>query len=163
MLADEPLELGHELGVAAEDEVGLDPLLERGQPQLLETRDLSLCEGLERDVRERGAVPQSERRSQRVGRTIRLARGQQLSTVHKQALEPAEVELLGLEREQVPAPVGLQAPVAERLTELRDVDMDAVESARRRALTPKRIDQAIRRHDLARAQEKEHEQRPLLA
>ena len=50
MLADEPLELGHELGVAAEDEVGLDPLLESGQTQLLETRDLTLCEGLERDV-----------------------------------------------------------------------------------------------------------------
>jgi hypothetical protein len=50
MLADQPLELGHQLGVAAEDEVGLDPLLERGQPQLLETRDLTLREGLEHDV-----------------------------------------------------------------------------------------------------------------
>jgi len=50
MLADEPLELGHELGVAAEGEVGLDPLLERGQAQLVETRDLGLCERLERDV-----------------------------------------------------------------------------------------------------------------
>jgi len=50
MLADEPLELGHELGVAAAGKIGLDPLLERGQPQLLETRDLALCEGLERDV-----------------------------------------------------------------------------------------------------------------
>src|SRR5918994_2237027 len=147
MVADEPLELGHELGVAAEGKVGLDPLLERGQAQLLETRDLTLRERLERDVRERRAAPQSERCSQRLGRKVGLARGEQLSTVAEQALEPAEVELLGLECEQVAAPVRLQAPVAERLTELRDVDVDAVEGARRRALAPQRIDQAIRRHN----------------
>ena len=41
MLGDERLELADELGVTAEREIGLDPLLERGEPQLLQPGDLA--------------------------------------------------------------------------------------------------------------------------
>ena len=60
-------------------------------------------------------------------------------------------------------PPCLQMPVPERLAELRDVDMDAVEGARRRFFVPERVDQAVRRDDLAGVQEKHREQRSLLA
>ena len=92
-----------------------------------------------------------------------LAIGEELSTFAEQALETTEVELLGLEREQVPMPPRLQMPVTERLAELRDVDVDAVEGARGRVVVPERVDQAVGRDDLAGAQEKHGEQRPLLA
>jgi hypothetical protein len=44
--------------VAAEREVGLDPLLERGEAEFLEPSDLGLRERLVGEVRERVAAPQ---------------------------------------------------------------------------------------------------------
>ena len=51
---DERLELADDVAVAAELEIGLDPLLERDQPKLLEPPDLGLRELLERELGERG-------------------------------------------------------------------------------------------------------------
>jgi hypothetical protein len=61
MLADESLEFGGELDVAPECEIGVDAVLQRAEPQLLETEDLTLGERLVRDVGERGAAPECER------------------------------------------------------------------------------------------------------
>ena len=163
MLADERLELGDELGVAAEREVGLDPLLECGQAQLLEARDLSLREGLGREVRKGRSAPKGEGGPQRLCCAFGLAPGKERSTLAEQALETAEVELLGLERQPVPVPTRLETPVEKRLAELRDVDMDAVEGARGRVILPERVDHPVRRDDLAGAQKQERQQRPLLA
>ena len=62
MPRDERLELADELGVAAEREIGLDPLFERRELQLVEARDLRLCERLVGEVgkrrgRARGRAP----------------------------------------------------------------------------------------------------------
>jgi hypothetical protein len=103
-----------------------------------------VCERLGREVRKRRSTPECERGSQGLRCTLGLALGEELSTLGEQALETAEVELLGLEREQVPMPTRLQAAVTERLAELRDVDVDAVESARGRAFLPERVDQTVR-------------------
>ena len=62
---DERLELGDELCVAAEREIGLDPLLQRDRAQLLEPGDLRLRERLVEEVGERGATPERERLAQR--------------------------------------------------------------------------------------------------
>ena len=64
MLGDERLELADELGVTAERQVGVDPLLERRQPQLLQPRDLGLGERLVGEVGERRPAPQRERLAQ---------------------------------------------------------------------------------------------------
>ena len=61
VLRDQRLELADELSAAAELEVGVDPLLERLQAQLLEPADLGLGERLEGEVGERWAAPQRER------------------------------------------------------------------------------------------------------
>ena len=61
VLGDERLELGDERELAAERELGVDPLLDRRQPQLLEPLDLDPRERLELEVGERPSVPQSAR------------------------------------------------------------------------------------------------------
>ena len=61
MLADEHLELGDELGVAAEREVGFDAPLERAQAELFEAADLGLRERLVGEVGERRPAPEAER------------------------------------------------------------------------------------------------------
>ena len=61
VLADERLELGDQGRVAAERQIGLDALLERQQPELVEPGDLGLRELLVGEVRERRAAPHVER------------------------------------------------------------------------------------------------------
>ena len=60
MRGHERLELRHQLGVAAEREVGLDTQLERAEPQLLQPRDLGLSELLVGQVGQRRPAPQRE-------------------------------------------------------------------------------------------------------
>ena len=61
MALDERLQLGDELAPRPELEVGVDPLLERVQPQLLEPADLALREALELEIGERRPAPERER------------------------------------------------------------------------------------------------------
>jgi hypothetical protein len=56
---DEGLQLGDELGVTTEREVGIDALLEDGRTLILEARDVRLGEGLVEEVRKRRAAPES--------------------------------------------------------------------------------------------------------
>ncbi len=149
--------------MAAQSEVGLDPLLEGSQVQLLEACDLVLREGLEGKVRERRSAPESECCAERLRGVLGLARGEKLSTLDELTLEAGGVELFALESEEVPVTAGLQAAVPERPAQPRDVDVDAVRRARRRAFPPQHVDQALRRDHLAGAQEEERKERPLLA
>ena len=72
MLGDQRLQLADELAVPAERQLGLDPLLQRGQPQRVEPPTLHPCERL-REVRERGAAPEPQRfPQQRRGASGRL-------------------------------------------------------------------------------------------
>ncbi len=73
VLAGEPLELADELGVHAELELRLDPILQRREAELLEPARLGLRERLEGEIRQRGATP--ELRAPR-GAGSPLARGQ---------------------------------------------------------------------------------------
>ena len=59
MLGTERLELADERGVAAELERRVDPLLERGQPQLLEPLDRRAGKRLVREVGERRPAPEA--------------------------------------------------------------------------------------------------------
>ncbi len=61
VLAREPGCLGHDRVVVAELDLRLEPVLERGQAQLVEPRDLVLEERLEREVGERWPAPERER------------------------------------------------------------------------------------------------------
>ena len=61
MLRDQRLELADELSVATERQVGLDPLLERGQPHVLEPPRLDARKRLLAELRERRPAPESKR------------------------------------------------------------------------------------------------------
>ena len=67
MVRDERLELADERGVAAQLELGVDPLLDRREPELVEPRSLDLEARLVAEVGERRAAPELERAAQRLG------------------------------------------------------------------------------------------------
>ena len=72
----ELLELPDQLGVAPAGEVGLDPLLERREPQLLEPRRRHQSECLEQEVGECRATPECKRVSQQCRCRLRSAVGE---------------------------------------------------------------------------------------
>ncbi len=98
---DERLELGDELGVAAQREVGVDALLDDDGSQLLESRDLRLRERLVDEVGQRRSAPERERLAQRDlggGCVAGLERGPPLL---RQAGEAVHVHVLRIELEDV--------------------------------------------------------------
>ena len=98
---DERLELGDELGVTAQCQVGIDALLDDDGSQLLEARDLRLRERLVDEVGERRPAPERERLAQHDfggGCVARLERGPPLL---RQPGEAVQVHLLGIELEDV--------------------------------------------------------------
>jgi hypothetical protein len=69
MVVHERVELAHELGVAGEREVGVDPLLQAREPLLLESRRLRRRERLF-EVAQRRSAPERERKSQELRRLL---------------------------------------------------------------------------------------------
>ena len=61
VLGDERLELAGQLGVPAGGEILLDALLDAGEPEILEPRDLGLGEPRVGEIGERRATPERER------------------------------------------------------------------------------------------------------
>ena len=157
MLEDQRLELSDQLAVAATREVGLDPLLERDEPQLLEPRDLRLGERLVRQVAQRGTAPERERPAQLVRRGLRLV-GPRLA---EQALEAVQIELPGIDAEEVAGRARDEPALAQLLAEPGHVDLDRLRRGGRRATGPQRVDQPVARHGLVRAQQQDREQATL--
>jgi hypothetical protein len=106
MLVHERLELGHERRMAAQREVRLDPALERGDPRLLEARNLRLGKSLIREVGEDWSAPEPQRRFQQGARLAWLASLKCLLTLRSEFLEPVAVDLVGFDHEQIATPAG---------------------------------------------------------
>ena len=70
---DELLQLGDDVGVFAELEPSVDPLLDGGQPQLVQTRALGLDGRLARQVCQRGTSPERQRLAELL---VSFARGE---------------------------------------------------------------------------------------
>ena len=158
---DERLELGDELGVTAEREVGVDALLDDDGSQLLEARDLRLRERLVDEVGERRPAPERERLAQRDlggGCVARLERGPPLL---RQAREAVHVHALGIELEDV-AGRARGDDGAEHLAELRDVDLDGVRGRLRRIARPERLDEPVDGDDASRLEREDGEERARL-
>ena len=154
---DERLELGDELGVTAQRQVGVDALLDDDGSQLLEARDLRLRERLVDEVRERRSAPERERLAQRdLGRGCfaGLERGPPLL---RQAREAVHVHVLWIELEDVAGRAGGDDG-AERLTELRDVDLDGVRGRLRRIARPERLDEPVDGDDPSRLEREDGEE-----
>ena len=98
MCSDKRLELGDQRVLAPECEVRLDPGLDCGQSQLLETRDLALCEGREGEVGKRSSPPECQGIPKRQRSPIRLTASQLAPTPLQQRLEALGVEASGRTR-----------------------------------------------------------------
>ncbi len=153
LCGDEPLELPDQLGVPAQGQIGLDPLLERVQAQLLEPGDLALDELLVAEVGERRAAPQPQRVAQARGRELGVAVGERAPPVGEQALEPERVQLVRLQTQHVAGRARREqlAVAVQRLAQLRHPDADGRLAAQRLVGAPELVEQPLLRHDLVRA------------
>jgi hypothetical protein len=103
---DQCLELGHELGVPTELEVGLDPLLEATEPKLVEPRRLVPGEHRVFEVGERLSPPECQRLPKSLRGTLRPTGRSKSSTLGRKLLEAARIHLGG--RDAKPIPVALR-------------------------------------------------------
>ncbi len=157
VLDDQRLELTEHLVVAAEPELGLDPVLGRREPQLVEPRDLALDERVVAEIRERLPTPERQRLLQELGGLAVRAPAERCRSFHGEPLEALGVQLVGLDPQAVGAALGRQA-VGDDLPHLRDVDLERVRRGRGRLLAPQVLDQEIGSDELVSVQQKQREQ-----
>jgi hypothetical protein len=163
MVGDQALELADEVRMASEREVGLDPLFEGTQAQLLQPRDLRLGKRLVGEVVQRRSSPQPERVAEDPGGLCCLSGRQGLSALLEQRLEAARVDRLRLDAEQVARRAGHDQAVSERAANLRDGVLEHLRGRRRRLLSPEAVHEPVARDDLVRVQDQQREQGPLPA
>ena len=159
MFRDQRLELRHECVVASQRKLRVETFLDRDEPQLIEAVDLGLRELLVAELTQRVSAPERERAFDRRERLGRLAVRVFASAFVEELLEAADVDLLGVGLEDVPAgPGGERLVRFERLPQPRDLDVEAVVGPRRRPTRPKCLDQALARDDLVRVHHEERQE-----
>src|SRR5262249_12541473 len=101
MLGYEGLELADQVRMAGQRKVGFDSLLEDGQPQVLESGDLTLRERLVRDVGEGRSTPQRERRPKNARGLGSASLGQRSSPLGQKLLEARRIDFIPCEHQQI--------------------------------------------------------------
>jgi hypothetical protein len=149
LLFNELFQLADELAGRAELEVGVDALLERRHPGLLQAADLVAGERLEREVLERRPPPERQRGAQLLGPLVR--RG--ATRFRGQALKAREVESLGVDAQDVAGRLRDDQLCADRLAEPRDVVLQRRARRLRWLRPPDLVDQPVGRDDLVRVQQ----------
>ena len=153
LAGDELLQLGDELHVAAERKVGVDPLLERREAELVEVRG-RLARRLSCEIGERGTAPEREGLSQAVGGGGRLGAVGLLDEVP----ERVEIELARRDAEEVPGRPR-DEPVAELATQPHQVVLERRLRRRRRIVAPDAVDEAVDRDDAVCLEQQQAEHR----
>ncbi len=148
-------------GPRREREVGVDPVGDRGEAQVLEARGRRRGEApLLRDPGERRAAPERQRVAQDRARTLVLARVQRRRALRGEAFEAQRVDGVGLDREPVAAGALLdERAVAEAATQPRDERLQGVQLVGGLLVVPDRVGEGGRRHDPARVERQPREQR----
>ena len=143
--------------MAAELEVGVDPLLDRRGLLLLELRALRTGDRVV-EVGERRAAPQAQCFPQLLGGAF----GAETARVGDELLEPLEIEAAGLDADEVAGLLRDDRVAAEGLPELRDVNLERRRGSVRRRSVPELVDQPVARDDAVRVQEQERKECSLL-
>ena len=102
--------IGDHVVLAPELDLGLDAVLERREPELVEPRDLCLEEALEAEVGKRRAAPEPERVAQPGGPLRRWQRPRLVD----EPFEPSGVDRAGLDAEHVPGSARLDRGLPEQ-------------------------------------------------
>ena len=100
----ELFELRHELRLASEGELGVDPVLDDAQAKLLEPCDLRLGERLVRELRQGRAAPEGERRTEAIGGRGGVAVGEPPPPLLDECGELVDVAGTGGDAEDVAGP-----------------------------------------------------------
>ena len=156
---DELLQLGDQARVPPECEVGLDPLLERGEPGVLEPRSGVSCEGLGLELGERRAAPELEGLGKALCRSLRVTGAKELTPLSGEALEAIEVELALFDAQRVSRRLREQPICPERFSQLRDVALEGFRRRFRRLLAPEVLGQPADRNNPVTAELKRREKR----
>ena len=157
MLADERLKLGDDVGGVTELDVGLDPLLERDEPELAQPPGLRLRPLLERELGQRGAAPELERAPEK--RPSLGPRG--TPRVGEELLEAVRVDLLSSDLQDVAGSARDESLRPEELSERDDRVLQRRRRGLRRLLAVELVDELLRRDDAPGAQEQRDEERAL--
>ena len=152
------LQLGDQLGVEAGGEVGLDPLLEGGDAELVQAHRLGVRERLVREIGEGRAAYELECLPQQLRLAAGLGGGTRLT---QQLLEARRVDLLRIDAQQVAAGMGLDRVGSHELAQLGDVDLQGRARRHRRLRRPDGVDELIGRDDAVRLEEQHGQQAPL--
>src|SRR5262249_7335314 len=164
VLTYEQIQLAENLLVASERKVAIDPVHQRHESQLVELRDLVASARLELEAGERGAAPEREGLLESVPGAVELTGRAVLRRARNEPLSAAGVEPLRLNLHAVTTGCGcdrISACAAERLAELRDIDVDRSARGRRRGLPPQVVNKALARDELVRMQEENAEDESL--
>ena len=114
MLCRQLLQLGDELAVASEHQVGLDPILDRREPELVETVGLAPRPLLVGEVGEGAAPPQRECLAETCARLLRSQLPERLSAFRGELLEARDVEVSGVQIEHVAGALPVDAQLPEQ-------------------------------------------------
>ena len=102
VLENRPVQLRHQSGVLAQREAYVVGVLLRHEAQLVEPDRLRFGEGRSPDVGKGRSAPQAERLLQRRGRRSRVIPQALVPRAPLEAREPADVGLIGRDRQSVP-------------------------------------------------------------
>jgi hypothetical protein len=143
--------------VAAELEVGVDPLLDRGGSLLLELRAFRAGNRVF-EVGERRAAPQLQCLLQLLGGAC----GVETARLGDELLEPLEIDAARLDAGEVAGRLRDDRVAAEGLPELGDVNLERRRGGVRWRSVPELVDQPVARDDAVRVQQQERKERSLL-
>jgi len=154
----ELFQLGGELIVPAQGQVGVDPGLQRGQPQLLQPGRLGPGERVVGQVGQHRAAPQPQRFAQHLRRLGRPAGLQRRPAGGEPVLEPRRVQVLLVHPQEVATAAGHQhlarlAPGAVRLQRPAQVEHIGLQRAGPplgRIPAPDVVGEPVHRHDPVR-------------
>jgi hypothetical protein len=165
VLGREALELGDDVRVPAEDDVSVDSIFERCDPQLLETGDVRLEGALEAEVRQRWTTPEGEGVAQAERGLIGTPGIRGGSRLSHRLLEPMQVELSVLQPQLIARWAGTENPTLaasatrlEQVAELGDMHLKRLSGRLGWARAPKRVDQLIARDNLVCVQKQDPEE-----
>ena len=147
VLGGERLELDDDLVVAAKEEIGVDPVLERDEAGLVQPRRLVRQHAMSGQVPERRTAPERKRLAMGGVRPLGVPGGERGGAPLGQRREPLGIQLAGLDAQDVAA-VARDERVADRPPHAGDEVVQAARRRRRGRVLPQRIDEAVAGDDL---------------